>query len=403
MKTLILFLDAISFSDFNKENFPFLYGLAQKEVYGPLSPVPSGYHTEYSMLSGCLPLKHNVWTWFYMKKNSSFSKIRYVLPVIKLLEKLKLGKMVRNIADAYINLFRLLSGKSRFLKTYNIPLDLIEKFEIAVDKSYVDHNPLPVPTFFDLLRRLEVRYVAMDYPTISDNKGTSFYLGKDDFKQLKKAGRLLREYPVVYVHVWNLDEIEHKYGLHSKEATDYMRKLDDYIKRIALSEKDGVRLVVFSDHGGCNVKKTKNIQKIIKKFDANYFAGSTSAQIWLKDKKDKEKIEKELRKEDYLVYDEDNIEKELFIPYKREFVGDILACVKPGEQIYPDFFRKTSNAKSMHGYTKKSPELNGIFIMGGFGLGRRRVRNMKLYDIVPTMLKAMRIKIPKYIDGKARI
>lgn len=403
MKTLILFLDAISFSDFNKKNFPFLHSLAQEGIFGEMEPFPEGYHTEYTMLTGYLPIKHGVWTWYYKKKNSSFSKIRYIKPFIHTLEKIGLKNFSRRIVDIYINLFRLLKGKTRFLKTNRIPLDTLEKFEIAVEKSYVDHNPLSVPTFFDMVREKGQNYVAMDYPTISDNKKTWFFTGKNDFKQLNRVKKLLEKYEMVYAHIWDLDAIEHKYGLHSKEAIKHMKRLDEKVKEIILSQRERIRIVIFSDHGGCHVKKTRNILGILKNYEADYFLGSTAAQIWLKNpEKDSKKLKEELKKKGYLVYDQSNIEKELSIPYRRESVGDILAGVKPEEQIYPDFFRDTSRVKSMHGYFGKLPELNGIFIMNGFGI-KKRIKKMQLCDIVPTMVKAMKIKTPKIYDGKSRV
>ncbi|OGJ13043.1 hypothetical protein A3K82_03300 [Candidatus Pacearchaeota archaeon RBG_19FT_COMBO_34_9] len=403
MKTLILFLDAISSTDFNEKNCPFLWNLARNGAYGSTEIIPSCYHTEYSMLSGCLPLKHNTWTWFYLKKNSSFSKIKYILPLLKLLEKLKLKKIARNMADVYINLFRLFSGKTRFLKSYRIPFELIGDFEIAVDKSYVDHNPLPVPTLFDVFREKGIRYAAMDYPTISNNKGTFFYFGKSDFKQLRKVNKLLRKNSVVYAHIWELDAIEHKYGLHSKEALEHIKKLDNRIKEIISSCKEKIRVIIFSDHGGCNVKKTRNILPSIKDYSEKYFIGSTDAQIWLKEPSKKDELKKILKKEGYLIYDEENIGKELKIPYKRDFVGDMMIAVKPEEQLYPDFFRDTGKVASMHGYTEKMPELNGIFIANGFDLKTRKIKDMKLYDIMPTILNAMKIKIPEVCDGKPRV
>jgi len=57
----------------------------------------------------------------------------------------------------------------------------------------------------------------------------------------------------------------------------------------------------------------------------------------------------------------------------------------------------------MHGYTKKVPELDGIFFMNGFGLKKKKIKDMKLYDITPTILKAMKIKIPEICDGEAKI
>ncbi len=405
MKTLILFLDAISFSDFNEKNCPFLYKLAKEEVYGPLEIIPAGHHTEYTMLSGCLPIKHGLWTWYYLKENSSFSKIKHIWPLIKILEKLKQDELKRKIIDIYINLIRLLQGKTRFLSVNKIPINLIKKFEISVDKSCVDHNPLSVPTLFDSLRKNKKKYVAMDYPTISNHKRTWFFTGKDDFKQLKKIKKLLKNYPLVFAHVWKLDAIEHEFGLHSKQALEHIKKLDDSIKKIVLSQKEKIRLIIFSDHGGCSMKKTQNIQKIFKRYEGDYFIASTSAHMWLKkpDEKTKEQLKKELKENGYLVYDKTNMEKELKFPYKREVAGDISAFAKPHEQFYPDFFRDTSKVKSMHGYTKKVPELDGIFLMNGFGLKKKKIKDMKLYDITPTILKAMGMKIPEICDGKAKI
>ena len=116
MKTFILFLDAFSSSDFNEKNCPFLYNLAQNGVYGSTEIIPSCYHTEYSMLSGFLPLKHKVWSWYYLKKNnSSFAKIKPFLGIAKFLEKnKKTRKINRKLIDGYLSLWRMLEGKTRF-------------------------------------------------------------------------------------------------------------------------------------------------------------------------------------------------------------------------------------------------------------------------------------------------
>jgi predicted AlkP superfamily pyrophosphatase or phosphodiesterase len=235
MKTFILFLDAFSASDFNEENCPFLYKLAKEGAYGSTEIIPSCYHTEYSMLSGCLPTKHKVWTWFYLKEKSSFSRIKYIQFIAEIFEKIKFTRKInRRMIDIYLTLWRMLEGKTRFLSTNRIPLNFLPFFEIAVDKSYVDHNPLPVPTLFDVFRKEGIKYSAMDYPVISNNKRTFFYFGKKDFKQLRKMEKLLKNNSVVYAHIWNLDAIEHKYGLHSKEALEHIKKLDEKIKKLYL-------------------------------------------------------------------------------------------------------------------------------------------------------------------------
>lgn len=401
MKTLILFIDAFSFSDLKKENCQFLYELAQKGTYGSLTTIPAGYHIEYSMVSGCLPLKHNVWAWYYLNPKGSFSKIKYIK---KILNKIKNERIKRGIIDYYVNFVRLIQGKTRFLKTNKIPLSILEKFDVSVDKMHFEHNPLPVPTMFDVFRKNNIRYVGMEFPIVSDNKKTGFYFSKGDIKELGIAEKKLKKYDIVYLHIWGLDAIEHKYGLHSEHALTYIRNIDYQIEEIMKRNKE-LNLIIFSDHGGVNVTKTKDIISILKKYECDYFLGSTSAQIWFKDKTSQKKpeLKKELKKQGYLIYDETNIEKELFIPYKREFVGDLLAYVKPGEQIYPDFFRNTAKVKSMHGYAEKTPELAGIFVMKFHNTRKKKIQNMKLYDIAPTILKVMNLEIPKIWDGKAKV
>jgi len=399
-KTLMLFIDAFSFSDFNKENTPNLWKLVKDNVYGRLKTVPAGYHIEYSMLSGCLPLKHNVWAWYYMNPKGSFSKIKYVRALIKVLEKFN---KERFFIDIYINLIRLFSGKTRFLKSNKIPIDTLEKFDVSVDKMHFEHNPLPVPTLFDVLRKNNIKYVGMEFPVISDHKKTGFYFKKGDFDQIDKAEKLLGKYDIVYLHVWKLDALEHKYGLHSKDALMYLKEIDKKIGNI-IKKNPGLRLIVFSDHGGVNVKKTINVMPILDDFECDYFIGSTTVQVWLKNPSDikKKELKDRFEKKGLLVYDENNIEKELFIPYRRNYVGDMIVWVKPGEQFFPDFFRKNARVKSMHGYSVKVPELDGIFIMGGFGT-KKKIEGMNLYDIAPTVLKGLGIKPPSIWDGKSGI
>jgi predicted AlkP superfamily pyrophosphatase or phosphodiesterase len=401
MKTLILFIDAFSFSDLKKENCPFLYHLAEQGASGNLTTIPAGYHIEYSMVSGCLPLKHNVWAWYYMNPKGSFSKIKYIKAI---LNKIKNEKLKRSIIDYYVNFIRLITGKTRFLKTNKIPLSILENFEVSVDKMHFEHNPLPVPTMFDVFRMNNIRYVGMEFPICSDNKRTKFYFKKGDVKEMGIAEKNLQKYDISYLHIWGLDAIEHKYGLHSKEALDYIKNIDIKVKELMERNKN-LNIIIFSDHGGVNVKKTKDILSILKKYDCDYFLGSTSAQVWFKDKDStrKQELKKELKLEGYLIYDETNIEKELFIPYKREFVGDLMAYVKPGEQIYPDFFRDTAKVKSMHGYTEKTPELAGIFIMKMADTKKKKIKGMNLYDIAPTILKAMKLEAPKIWDGKSKV
>lgn len=406
MVTIALFLDALRYDDLNKENCPYLYELAVNGTSGRLHTL-AGYHIEYSMLSGYYPLEHNVWIWYYYDpKNSCFKWINPIKPLLKILDRSFLRNMSRNFIGYSTMLSRYINGKTRFLKLNEIPIDKLSYFNISVDKFYTDVNALNVPTLFDTLRDNNKKYFAMEYPWIATKDGMKIAFFKaDDNSNFKLLERELKKgYDLLYCHVWNLDSLQHKYGIRSKEALGHLKKIDDNVKSLVENAKktDDVNVIIFSDHGMTEVIGTINPLDILNEYNAEYFLGSTMVQIWLKDISKKDEVRQRFLKLNCLVYDEYNIE-ELKIPYKREFVGDLLVAAKPGYQFYPDFFRKDHNAKAMHGYTMKNKDLDGIFIINGKNIKKNALNDASLVDIVPTILKVMSIKIKEKYDGKARI
>ena len=407
MKTIVLFLDAFRHEDLNEGNCPYLHKLACSGTSGRLSTL-AGYHVEYSMLSGYYPLRHNVWIWYYYdEKNSCFSWARPLKPLLNVMDKTLLRNISRNFISYTTMLIRLLYGKTRFLKVNEIPIDKISKFDVSVDKFYTDKNSLNVPTLFDTLRENNVKYFALEYPWISTNKAMKLaFFKKDDlsnFKALKRAAA--RNYDLIYCHIWNLDSLQHKYGIKSKEAVSHIKFIDESVEDLvecAKKRDDKLNIIIFSDHGMTPVNRTIDALSIIKDYDAEYFLGSTMVQVWLKDISRKNDIRDKFLKAGCLVYDEKNI-KELKIPYKREFVGDLLIAAKPGCQFYPDFFRKDKNALAMHGYAVKNRDLDGIFIVNGPNIKKGVMTGASLVDIVPTILKIISVKSSEKYDGKARV
>jgi len=406
MKTIVLFLDAFRFDDLTRENCPYIYNLAETGISSRIKTL-AGYHVEYSMLSGYYPLKHNVWTWYYYDtKNSCFKWIKPLKPLFKLLDRTFLRSPIRAFISYSTMFFRYINGKTRFLKVNEIPIDKIENFNISVDKFYTDKNSLNVPTLFDTLRNNGKNYFALEYPWVATNRGMklAFFKSHDksNFKLLKKM--LKEDYDIFYCHIWNLDSLQHKYGIKSKEALSHMKDIDDNVRGLVDHAKniDDVNVVIFSDHGMTPVKETINALEVIKDYDAEYFLGSTMVQLWLNDKSKSNEIRQRFLKLNCLVYDEKNI-SELHIPFNRPYTGDMLIAAKPGCQFYPDFFRKDKNAMAMHGYVTKNEDLDGIFIVNGNGAKRVIIKDSSLVDIVPTILKIINIKTKERYDGKALI
>lgn len=396
-KTIILFIDAFRYDDLTKKNCPFLYKLSKGGAYGRLHTLP-GYHVEYSMMSGKSPKKHNVWIWYYLdKENSCFKWIRPFKKLFIKLDHTSLRNLSRNFISYTTMLFRLIQGNTRFIKVNEIPIEVLDNFNISVDKTYVDKHSLPVPTLFDILRDKKIKFAALEYPWYADNKTLQIIYDKRDVVCLDKVSTMLEYSDIVFTHIWELDSIQHKYGIKTKESLAHIKLLDNSIKELFELSQDRygkVDIVIFSDHGMTPIDKRIHIQSLLKHYDADYFIGSTMAQVWFKDRLDKEHMRDQLTSDikmlNCLAYNKSNINK-LDIPYRRAFVGDLLIAAKPGSQFYPDFFRKDANAKAMHGYTTKNKDLDGIFIINTSNIKKRVFRDAKLVDILPTILKEVNL------------
>ncbi|MEK6940763.1 MAG: alkaline phosphatase family protein [Nanoarchaeota archaeon] len=407
VKVLLLFLDAFRHDLVTRENTPFLYKLSREGIFGNLNTL-AGYHVEYSMFSGCLPTKHHVWTWYGLSKNSDWKWTKPFIPIFLVLDNYSITrKIIRNFISYYSMGLRKLKGKSRFMMVNRIPLTKLWKFQTTVDRSYIDKNPLRVPTLFDVLRKNKKKYLAYDYPTKATHIKTSLYTSHGDdvitLNKLKKS--LKKDYDLRFAHVWNLDSLQHKHGTDSNEVRTHLRKLDTAVKELLTEarKKEPTTVMIFADHGMSKVEKTVNPFDVLKNYKGKVecFVGSTLLNIWFKDKTLKKELTEKFERLGCYVYDKNNI-KSIKIPYDHEIVGDIMIAVGPGGQFWPDYFRKDAIVKAMHGYTVKTKDQDGIFIVNGPNINKKKLKNVQLVDITPTVLKLFGLDIPKACDGIAR-
>lgn len=409
VKTLMLFLDAVKFDYLNEQDTPFLYGLAKEGISANLNTLP-GYHIEYSIMSGCYPDVHNVWTWFYLNpENSSFKWIKNWNFLFNNIDKTPLRKQLRSFITYYTSLRRYMNGKTRMLSINKLPLDKAHLFDLAVDKNFCDKNPISVPTLFDVLRKHERKYFCSEWPIVGTNEKTRVLIsgGSDEGKFSLLAKTIDKDYDFRFTHVWELDSKIHRFGIDHEEIIAHLRYLDGKVEEIvtALREKEPTDVVIFSDHGMVPITKTVNIINEFKSLglsDDDYIIlpDSTMARVWLNNSSLKKKIVNHLEGlKCGKVYDENNI-KELHIPYNRPFVGDFLFAADPGVQISPNFFQGHETANAMHGYVKHAPDLDGIFIVNGPQINPATLKDVQLVDICPSTLRLMGITPPSTCDGK---
>lgn len=411
MKTIAIFLDGFRFTYLDPDLTPFLYGLAKDGLLANLNTLP-GYHVEYSIFSGSFPTKHNVWGWFYLNPSrSSFRWMRPFVPLLGLFDHSPTDKMLRRFISAVTCLLRLSRGKSRLIPINMLPLKEATRFDIAVDKSYIDQNPLGVPTLLDCLRDARRPYLASEWPMCANQH--RIWLSPFERGDGAKLSRLFKEasqhYEFVFTHVWELDSKSHAYGIDSPEVQGHIRFLDSTIGRLVAQfrQAEDANIVVFSEHGMVPVEGVIDLGQTLAAMgfedgrDYSAFPGSTMAQIWLREPHLQGRIKNELAIQDGLeIYDEDSIHQ-LMIPYHRDYAGDLLLAVKPGYQFRPNYFQADGVAKAMHGYTQSTPNLDSILIVNGPGVSPKRAENARLVDIAPTLAELMGIEAPAEWDGES--
>lgn len=407
MKTLILFLDSLRFLDVNQQNTPFFDQICQRSAFGPLTPL-FGYHTEYSIISGCYPAKHNIWTWFHYAPNSSFGWIRPFLPTFRIIDKTFFSSYLRKFISLVTCLLRYLGGKTRIIPIYKIPLNEAVKFEYTVDKNHTDFDSLPLPNLFDILQRNKIAFWASDWPFITDNNGIrlSFFTNNEAAK-LKAAAKALLKKEAVYLHVWELDYVQHKFGIESPEVKQHLSFLDKQIEKIVASfgGLDNLNLVIFSDHGMAKVINKVDILPVLRPYlsKIDFFPDSTMARIWLKDQSIKDRLKEDLAAlRCGRIYDRENAEN-LKINYSRSHSGDLLFALDIGLQLSPNFFQGHQLAKAMHGYVDHGPDLEGVLIVSSPKIQPKKVESANLVDVVPTILDLLDIKTNINFDGKSAL
>ena len=408
MKTLILFLDALRFLDINQENTPFLSEVCQRGTFGPLKTL-FGYHVEYSMISGCYPAKHNIWTWFhYDAKNSSFRWMGPFLPIFGIVDKTFFRRYLRKFISSVTCLSRYLRGKTRIIPVYEIPLNEAVKFDYTVDKNHTDFNSLPVPNLFDILRGSRVSFWASDWPFSTDNNGIrlSFFTNNEAVK-LKAAANALIKKEAAYLHVWELDHIQHEFGIESPEAQKHLSFLDKQIKKIVadFGGLDNINLVIFSDHGMAKVIDKIDILPVLRPYFSkiDFLPDSTMVRIWLKDQSIKDDLRRDLTAlRCGRIYGRENM-GDLKINYNRSHAGDLLFALDIGLQLTPNFFQGFRLAKAMHGYVGHNSSLDGILIVSSPKIKPQKIESAVLVDVVPTILKLLNIDSNFNFDGKSHL
>jgi len=340
-----------------------------------------------SVYSGVYPDKHKVWFfWKYSPHSSPFKWIRKLH-----LDKLPHTKYTKFLCFAATKL--VTPTKSLF----GIPFYYITFWGLwhTLIKywSYLDATEY-YQTIFDILEANNIQFEVI--------YGAKVPLSGIKRHQIK---------PWTYIFIGDIDLLTHKYGQDSMPTRKRLREIDETLRKTyKLFEKEysDFYFICFSDHGQCKVKGNVDLHALFRSHDKSlddyvHFVDSTFARFWFRDEKEEKEVREilsDLHDRGFILTEEllkkynlcmpDNRYGDLIFYLDAPYIFDHGNLSVMGKQF-------SVSAVEMHGYLPDYPESDGIFVSNREVLADSHV---ELVDIMPSILHALNIKVPDYVDGK---
>lgn len=393
-RVVMIFLDAFSSRYLTDENTPFLNKIAQRGFCTPLKPMfAMGTALSASIYSGTLPNTNKIWC-DYVVSNTPSSRPKMFKYLIKLSDFIPSDNLNKYVRYFLYKIFNQKTGTPNV-----IPSNFLDFFELK--KESTESNSLgEIVTLFDVLKNHNMEYCV---------SGLSASIFDPSDRSILKA--LKGDYDLFSVKFSSLDKLGHKRGPESKKVHKRVLDIDNILRDVVESEsmKD-TYFVFFSDHGMSPVFDTINLFNMLDKLsvkmpeDYLLFLHSTVACFWFKSEKAKKIISEILENVEFgNILDKPKL-KELGIDKIGFEYGELIFALKEGYVFFPDFYRKNTVPKGMHGYAYPTYDTPILIIYLFNSLANIEKREIVQHvDIVPTVLDLLGLPIPSTCDGKSLI
>ena len=346
-KSLIICVDGLGFDRLNEKNSPFLSEFAKKNSIARLKTFFAFTGIEHSFLSGQSPAKSNIWLEF-SKEDSIFKS--------KLLSLFSWNKRLRDYCAVFL---QIIHNRGWLSGLHNIPNKFLKYFDTSMKRG-----------LWELELFKDKNFVLYKWPLFVCSNGKKIkkriILKNEDDEE--KLGRIIEKnnFDLYYTQLLSIDKTMHKYGKYSSEADEAIKKIDRILeKKVSdfLLKNPSAEIILWSDHGFCDIKKYINLEKKLPKTkDYIYFLGGTTVSFWFFNDRIKKEIEKILNgfKEIKILNKEDAKKYSILLSEKN---GELIAYLEKGNYFFPNFYQKTEKEKfkAMHGYPDDK-ELDGFFI-----------------------------------------
>lgn len=296
-------------------------------------------------------------------------------------------------SDEYNKIFRYFLFKANKIDygiPHLIPPNLIDLFPIQ--KNMHKYN-----TVYDVLLENNFKFVIKE-PHIR---------AFDPFI-IKNVPKLLHNNDFIFIKFNALDGIGHKYGPHSIEIQRKIKYYDNLLNTLNGALEDKAIIIIMSDHGMVPVKYNFNLMQFLSKNNMIYgkhyisFLGATYASFWFKNMKYEIEIKDMLSKLNIGKFLDLHEKKALGIDWIGDEYGHEIYAINNEYVIFPEFYHVRKPPRGMHGYAFYG-NYNPIFMINNKNLNIKPYAKIRFIDIMPTILKLLKLPIPSHVEGKSII
>jgi len=395
-RILAILVDAFRYDYLSKRDTPFLYELSRGCFCAPLRPV-LGYSDAIraTIYTGAYPDEHNYWMAYRyspetspFKPYSRFGFIEHAPHSVRPWLKLALSKVIRQGA------------------IHNLPPRIAPLFDYTMHHDATSPGAFgDIPTIFDVFRDSGLPFTHI----ASDRFGQFyFWFARSIQKKLPQAiERINPETQFIFLFLHYLDNAGHRYGTKSKMFRRELREVDLLIKN-SVEKVQGIfgeiEIMIFSDHGMADAREYINFDELAKNsgFGKDFFfiTDSTMVRVWYLNERRRDGIRALVASSNCGHFLSAQERVELHLDFKHRYYGDDIYLVNPPYNIFPN---STSLLKpcAMHAYHPNLDSQRGIAMFKGQMLNKAKPKGDYVYlvDLMPTMLKVLKLNIPPTCKG----
>ena len=385
-KVVMVFLDAFSSRYLSKA--PFLNNLTERGYYTRLKPTFAlGKGLGTSIYTGTFRNTNKVWCDYVLSDDptSNPKMFKYLIKLCDFIPSDKFNKYTRYFLYKFFN--------KEFGTPNIIPSDLLDFFKLKSRNE-------KIVTLFEHLKNNNMKScVSGSSPSIFDPTVKSILKG------------IKEECDLSFIKFTSLDKLGHKYGPESNKVHERILDIDNILRNVVESESmENTYFIFFSDHGMSPVFDNINLFDMLDKLpvknpdDYIFFLHSTVACFWFKNNKAKTIINNALENVEFgSVLDRSKLEEVGIDKIGSEY-GELIFALKRGYTFFPDFYRKKSAPKGMHGFAYQSYDTPILIIYSSNSSANFERRDVVQHvDIMPTVLDLLKLPIPSTCEGKSLI